>query len=714
MAVNNDVISVNAEAIHTFYRDGCYRILLMETEDGEEISAKGNFGETVEGEPFTLYGSWETQYKKQPRRTFQCDFVVRRELDTERGMWELLSSGMIAGCGPAFAEKIIDRFGADTRRILDEEPDRLTEINGIGETKKEKIKNSWKKQRADENIGMFLFSIGIPVRHTAKVRQTLGESAKDIIQADPYALCEVRGIDFRTADIAAASLGIKKDSPQRIRSGILYAAKMCTSSSMGDTYTDEASLVRESVNITGISRGLIKEGIASMSRNGDLVVESGAVYTKKLYDDESDTAKLLVELAAFDAKPCWPMSREELEAETGIRYSETQLEAVRLAAMEKVLVITGGPGTGKSTILQGILKQYERSGIRVEMAAPTGRAAKKMNESTGNPAATIHRLLLKNRKEDGTEDEVQADAVIVDEASMIDISLMAWLLRSLRQKTRLLIIGDADQLPSVGPGTVLRDIIRSGVVKVIRLDRTYRQEEGSFIVENADRIKRGINPVFNKKNGGMYFFNMNTGQEDIGKKVVDIAFGQIPRLYGIAQDDIQVLSPVHKGGAGVEALNIMIQQMVNRDGEPILKTKPFRVGDRVMNIRNNYTKMIFNGDIGKILCINSSNREVTVEFDSGEAVFDYDELDDLVLCYASTVHKAQGSEYRAVVIPVVPGHFNLDRTLLYTAVTRAKEIVVLIGEKRAVEKAVRCIPSDKRKGRLLTRLIKEAKKRKAA
>lgn len=715
MAEDKNVISVNAEVLQTFYKDGCYRILLMETEDGEEISAKGNFGETWEGECFTLYGRWEIQHKKQPRRTFLCDLVVHRGLCTENGIWELLSSGMIAGCGPALADKIVNRFGADTRRILDEEPDRLTEISGIGETKKEKIRDSWRKHQADEDIGMFLFSIGIPVRYTAKVRQALGENAKDIIKADPYALCEVRGIDFKTADTAAAGLGIGKDSPQRIRSGILYAAKVYINSSIGDTYMDEASLIKEAVNVTGIGRSLIKKEIAAMDRDGELVIENGAVYTKKLYDDETDTAKLLVALTASEGKPCLPMSSIELEAKTGIRYSQAQLEAVRLAAAEKVLVITGGPGTGKSTILRGILEQYRRSGIKAVMAAPTGRAAKKMNESTGYDAATIHRLLLSSRKSDGSTEMIQADAVIVDEASMIDISLMAWLLRNMRPAARLLIIGDADQLPSVGPGTVLRDIIGSGVVKVIKLDRTYRQEEGSLIVENADRIKRGIgNLAFNKKNGGIYFFDMDPAREDIGKKIADIAFRQIPQRYGISWDDIQVLSPVHNGKAGVDDLNTMIQQMVNKDGKPVLKTKPFRIGDRVMNIRNNYTKMIFNGDIGKILYADSDSREVIIKFDSGNVVFDYDELDDLVLCYASTVHKAQGSEYRAVVVPAVRAHFNLDRTLLYTAVTRAKEIMVLVGERRAVEKAVRCIPSDKRKGRLLLRLASEAQKRRIA
>lgn len=707
--MSDDMITVKAEVVRQFYEKDNFRIFLMEDNEGELFSAKGEFGRIDRKERLIMYGKWGNPYGD--RKTFECSYFDRVPPETTAGIEEYLASGCVEGCGPVLAEKIVEKFGKDTFRILDSEPDRLLEVYGIGEVKKERIKAGWKKQKALQNIGQFLFMIGLPIRYTSKIRREFGDKAIEIIKADPYSLTAVRGITFETADQAAMRMGIKKDSPFRIRSGITYVmSEICE---MSDTYAEKEDLIYRTSKMLCISRKAVAEEVTSLAKDGVLVEEDNAVYTRGLYDAETKTAETIKEMICTSPKPCRALQEDELENETGIKYSEKQLEAVYLAAKESVLVITGGPGTGKSTILSGILLQFRLSGLVVRMAAPTGRAAKKMSEVTKYPASTIHRMLIGSSEaaaeERNTGTAIDADVVIIDEMSMVDIELMARLLSSINFGTRLILIGDADQLPSVGPGTVLRDIIRSGVVKTVRLDRIFRQKEGSGIVENAERIRRGITELrLNKRHGGVYFVASKGKQQDIAEKVADIAYRQVPEVFGFKEEDIQVLSPMRKNDAGVNNLNIILQDKFNKAGEKIPTVERLRIGDRVMNTRNNYSKKIFNGDIGRIVGIDKIDKTAFIDFDDDVVSFDYDELDDIVLCYATTIHKSQGSEYPVVILPIIYDYGRmLQRTLLYTAVTRAKKMLVIVGDIKAVKKAVLTIEDGKRKGRLCSRLTEK-------
>ena len=705
----DDTASVRGTIIKSMFDKDSFHILLMEDDKGKVFSAKGEFGDISSGETLILYGHWGKPYKGKD--TFEASYFERVLPESTAGMEEYLGSGCVEGCGPSLASKIVKKFGKDTFRILDSEPDRLIEIRGIGEVKKERIKAGWKKQKSLQTIGQFLFKIGIPIRYTGRIRREFGDDAINLIRNDPYCLYKIRGITFEMADETAMRMGIEKDSFFRIRSGLLYA--MDLNCEMANTYVDRRELIRNAVNILKVDGELIVSSLTSLAEQGMIVIEDDALYTKELYRAETNTAEVIRKLVQSEACPCRVMNPEELEAVTKIRFSPMQLEAVKYAATESILVITGGPGTGKSTSLAGIIEQFERSGLHVVMAAPTGRAAKKMSEATGKEAFTIHRLLMTTEAEaekngggpDGTA--IDADVVVIDEMSMVDIRLMSWLLSYVKAGMHLVLLGDVDQLPSIGPGTVLKDIIRSGIVKTVKLDRIFRQEEGSAIIEDAERIRNGITTLrFNRKDEGVYLFRMNSDQHKVAEKVVDIAFRQIPEIFGFKEEDIQVLSPMRKYDAGVNNLNILLQEKFNRDGEKIPTVERLRTGDRVMNIRNNYAKGIFNGDIGRIKKIDNEDRRVRIAFDEAEFDFDYDELDDIVLCYATTIHKAQGAEYPVVVMPVVYGHIRmLQRTLLYTAVTRAKDLLVFVGEEAMITRAINTIQTEKRKGRLYERLI---------
>ena len=706
--MNEENISVRGTVIRSLYEREGFHILLMEDEKGSVFTAKGELGEVSVGENLAIYGNWGKSYKG--KQTFDISYFDRVLPDTSAGMAEYLSSGCVEGCGPALAAKIVKKFGKETFYILDHDPDRLLEVSGIGEIKKERIRSGWLKQKSLQTIGKFLFEIGIPIRYTGRVRREFGDDAVRYIRSDPYCLYKIRGITFEMADESAMKMGVEKDSPFRVRSGILYT--MDKNCEMANTYVERDSLTLEAARILKVEREIIVSGMLELAESGSIVIEEDAVYTKELYAAEVNTARTIRELTDSEALFCRELDKEELNAATGVNYAPMQLEAIRSAAAESVLVITGGPGTGKSTILSGVLTQYERSGLRVVMAAPTGMAAKRMTETTGRKASTIHRLLLvteaeAEKYEERPEDvSIDADVVIVDEMSMVDIRLMSWLLSYVKPGMRLVLVGDVDQLPSIGPGSVLMDIIRSGVVKTVRLDRIFRQEEGSAITEDAERVRNGnTSLIVNKKGCGVYFLRMYGDQQKVAEKIADIAYRQVPQSFGFKEDDIQVLSPMRKYDAGVNNLNVLLQDKFNVNGEKIPTAERLRVGDRVMNTRNNYAKGIFNGDTGRIEKLDKEDKKVVIRIDDAEVDFDYDELDDIALCYATTIHKAQGAEYPVVIMPVVSGHYRmLQRKLLYTAVTRTKKLLVIVGEPEMLVKAIRTLQADKRKGRLYERL----------
>ena len=697
--------SVTAAVCATVFRpkdiEDNFRIICVKGEDGKVFSAKGEFGELADGLKLVLHGRWGKPFRG--RETFDCDMFERILPTTEEGMREYLSSGIVTGCGPSLAARIVEHFGDKTFDILDNDPDRLTEVSGIGEKKKERIREGWEKQKAVQSVGEYLYRIGVPIRYTGRVIRALGDSAADIVRENPYRLCDVDGINFRMADGVALRNGIEKESPFRLSYGVSYCID--ESCAYSHTYIPFSDLVSESCRLLGVGREPVKSAVMQLSEEGRVVLEDGAVYKKSLYDAEVNTAKMLLMLNDAAPYPCRPMAKEALEKATGITYDETQEEAIRAAVDESVLVITGGPGTGKSSIIRGLCEQFERSGLDVRMAAPTGRAAKRMSEVTGEEAYTIHRMLLSTDDED-----LDTDVVILDESSMIDISLMSWLLSCMEPGMRLVIVGDVDQLPSVGPGTVLSDIIESGVFRVIRLQKIFRQDEDSLIVENAKRINEGdTGLVFNKRNSGFYFVRTKN-DEAIENSVLDLVSNIIPEKLGYREEDVQVLTPIRKAGipAGAAVLNTKLQDVLNPVPEDSPRIAGFRIGDRVMNIRNNYEKGIFNGDTGTVLSINREDKKVGSEFDGYEVDFDFDEMDDLSLCYAVTVHKAQGSEYPVIVMPLTMSHYYmLQRRLFYTAVTRAKKAVFLVGDPDALIHAIRNDRRDVRRGRLLERLRRD-------
>ena len=706
-----EAVILNVTVVHVRFtaNDSDFRILVVRGEDSSEFGVKGNFGNVSSGSRLKLYGSWDAPYRGQPQ--FRCDFFEEIMPSTTEEMLAFLSTGIFPGIGPAVAKKIIDKFGSDAFSILDNDPDRLTEIRGIGEKKKERIRVGWQKQKSAQIIGRFLFEVGVPIRYTERVRRELGDNAAEIIKGNPYRLCDVKGIGFATADKIAIKNGVEKESPFRIAYGIMYA--LDEACSFGHTYAVYQDLVRTACRILDVGRDLVCSGVTGLCTEGKVIIEDDAVYPRQLYAAETSVAAKLCLLAKSDPFPCNVMPVGEIEEAVGLHYDETQASAIRSAAEESVMVITGGPGTGKSSILSGILTQFERSGLVVKLAAPTGRAAKRMAEVTGDSgASTIHRMLLSLEGEDNdrSPDGIDADVVIIDETSMVDILLMDWLLSYIRPGMRLVLIGDADQLPSVGPGTVLRDIIRSGAFCTVRLTKIYRQDEHSVIAENARLVNNGQRGlIVNRPACGFFFVRVENGAEYIEDRVVDLVTRLLPEKTGYPVDDIQVLSPVKRTDrmAGTSRINKKIRDVVNPLKDGAAEVHGLRVNDRVMNVRNDYSKNVFNGDTGIVSRIDTEDKTVTIDFDGAPVEYDFDELDDsIVLCYAITVHKAQGSEYPVVVMPVTMSHYNmLQRRLFYTAITRARKMIVLVGEAAAVDRAVENASINDRRGRLYMRLI---------
>jgi exodeoxyribonuclease V alpha subunit len=710
--------------------DGGFTVArLKDAKQSEPVTVVGSLLGLPVGARLRARGYYETN----PRFGRQFRIVSYTELSpqTLEGIQRYLGAGLIKGIGPEFAARIVERFGEKTLEILDARPERIREVPGIGRTRALAIKKAWAAQRGQREVMVFLQGYGVSPALALRIYKRYGAEAVARVRENPYRLAfDVWGIGFLSADRLAQSLGIGKEAEARVEAGVRHVLE--EAGGQGHVYLPRARLVEDASHRLEVDVALVESAIDRLARQGEIAIErtedgeagegGEAVYDTGLLRAERAAALGLRRILGGTCAPL-PISAESAitgyENEASITLAPRQAEAIRRALVEPLLVITGGPGVGKTTIVRGIVSAFLHCKLRVALAAPTGRAAKRMQEATGQPAATLHRL-LEWRPAEGmfgrnAQRPLDADLLVVDEASMVDIRLCADLVAALATGTRLVLVGDQDQLPSVGPGTVLRDAIASGAIPVVRLDEIFRQAAQSLIVTNAHRIHDGMPPELGEasaegphKDMRDFFFMEEEDAERAAQLIRDLVVLRLPRRYGFSPFDIQVLTPMHRGELGAANLNRLLQEALSpAEAEMQIGGRVLRVGDRVMQLRNDYDKDVFNGDVGQVVRVARAEGELVVRFDEREVTYASDELDELALAYAVTVHKAQGSEYAAVVIPIHTQHFvMLQRSLLYTAVTRGKKLVVLVGTRKALAIAVRNAEVALRCTRLRQRLAK--------
>ncbi|MBS1062970.1 ATP-dependent RecD-like DNA helicase [Gluconobacter wancherniae] len=665
------------------------------------VTVVGHAAMISAGEFVQMSGRWFNDHTHGLQ--FKAEFLKASPPTTVEGIERYLGSGMIRGIGPVYAKKLVKAFGEAVFDLIEQEPGRLREVTGIGPKRAERIVAGWADQKVIREIMLFLHSNGVGTSRAVRIFKTYGQDAVQLISENPYRLAkDIRGIGFRTADQIARKMGIAPDAMIRVRAGISYA--LGEAMDEGHCGLPVGELLTSTAELLEVAAPLIDAALALELAAGDVIADSvgetGCIFLAGLYRAEQSIAERL-RACAIGRLP-WPDIDAEkamawVETKTGLALAPSQQEAARLALRSKVLVITGGPGVGKTTLVNAILKIVTAKGTDVQLCAPTGRAAKRLSESTGLEGKTIHRLLETDPangsfKRDDTN-PLTCDLLVVDEASMVDVQLMRSLLRALPDNAALLIVGDVDQLPSVGPGQVLADIIGSNAVPVVRLTEVFRQAAQSRIITNAHRINEGRMPELSAEEGSDFYF-VEAAEPEIGlRKLLAVVKDRIPARFGLDPvRDVQVLCPMNRGGLGARSLNIELQQALNPLGD--VKVERFGwtygPGDKVMQIANDYDRDVFNGDLGVIDRIDVEEGELTVSFDGREVVYGFGELDELVLAYATTIHKSQGSEYPAVVIPLVTQHYAmLARNLLYTGVTRGRKLVVLVGQKKALAIAVR-------------------------
>lgn len=637
---------------------------------------------------YDVTGEWESS--KKHGLQFIAGSVAQAAPDTLFGMEKYLA-GNIEGVGRKTARLIVEAFGKSTKDILDSYPQKLYEVKGLKKTVIPKIISSWQERSSINKLYIYMSSLHIDGSVARKVFAKFGKFAIDMIEKNPYCLAEIEGIGFITADNVAREMGFSPDSPFRLRAGIVYTL-YTTCFADGNVYMTRKSLADSASRLLSISDAAkIGAQMDCLIEKKIIIQDGDAIYSPSLYNAEDRTARLLVRLMSYHVREI--SVPDGFRSGDGIEYDEVQMDAIRTAMASKVMVLTGGPGTGKTTTTKGIISAWQAAGLSVLLAAPTGRAAKRLSETTGMEAKTIHRMLCFVGGQFQVDEDcpLSGDALIVDEASMIDVELMSALIRAIPLHMRLVLVGDVDQLPSVGPGNVLRDIIESGVIPVVRLARIFRQAQDSRIITNAHLINEGKPIVYDNSADSDFFFLKDSDNERIAEQIVDMVTHRLPCHYGIRPQDVQVLSPMKKSSNGVAALNTLLQSVVNPSGAEIkYGSTSFRVGDRVMQMRNDYNHDVFNGDTGTILDVDDEEGTVYVDFGREKPVeYDKKMLADLSLAYACTIHKSQGSEFTAVVMPLTMQFYRmLQRNLLYTGVTRAKRVCVLIGDRRAVTAAI--------------------------
>jgi len=674
------------------------------------VTVVGNLWGATPGEAIRLKGQWvrHARYGEQFKVEAYESILPASVAAIER----YLASGLIRGVGPAYAKRLVEAFGSETLRVIDEEPERLLTVSGIGEARLTRIRAAWTEQRNIRGLILFLQEHQISPAFALRISKAYGPKAPDVIREDPYRLArEITGIGFKTADRIGASLGVAKDSPKRRAAGLLHL--LHEAAEAGHVFYPASRLCQEAVTLLGMEReDLLRQSLNELHEEGATVCErldgDSAVYLPLLYQAEEGVGLRLTLLAkAPRLRPSIDIPRaiQWAEARGEIRFTAEQREALHKALEAKVLIITGGPGTGKTTLLRALIEILERKEVRLLLAAPTGRAAKRMAEATGREAKTIHRLLefapKEGRFKRNEVHPLEVDLVVVDEASMIDLVLMDHLLKAIPPMAALILLGDADQLPSVGPGSLLRDLIASASVPVVRLTEIFRQAKESTIVVNAHRVNRGESPHLVSFGMADFAFIELEDPAAIQDRVTTLVISEIPKRYGLDPfKDIQVITPMNRGPLGVLALNQNLQAALNPHGEAIAGSQ-LRVGDRVMQVRNNYEREVYNGDIGWIVRMDPEEQEVRVRFDQGEVLYDWSDREELQLAYAISVHKSQGSEYPAVVFPFHTSHYvMLQRNLLYTALSRGRRLVVMVGTRQAVAIAVRTARLRERYSRL--------------
>ena len=687
-----------------------YTVLRLLTEEGEVLTVVGCIPCVAPGEHLTVSGVLEQhpQHGEQLRAVELERFLP----EDEEEIFNYLSSGVCKGVGPATAQRIVERFGRETLDILEQEPERLTSIRGITAKKAQEIAGSFRRHMGLRRLMEFLARYQLPPVLAMQLRQQYGDAALEMVQENPYLLSsDSCGVEFALTDGIAMSMGIAADSGERLQAAVTF--ELSHNENNGHVFLPRPKLVAATCQLLQCGQELVEQALDDLIDRGAVVQERvanvEACYLRRLWEAETSACRRLNGLLAVDADRSGQAARtiEEIQREQGITYAPQQRQAVELAARTGVLILTGGPGTGKTTTVRGIVALFQKMGLDIMLAAPTGRAAKRMSELTGMEAQTVHRLLGQTWNDathqvtfTKTEQEpLEADAVIVDEMSMVDLSLFSALLRALRPGTRLVLVGDADQLPSVGAGNVFSDLIRSGRVETVFLREVFRQAEQSAIIRNAHSVNLGEPPRLTNDQGDFFFLCRRDGERTLAT-VVDLCRSRLPEKMGVPADQIQVLTPTRKGPSGTVSLNRSLQAALNPPGpdkrELQWGERLFREGDRIMQTRNDYDVVwekadgtvgtgMFNGDVGKIVQIDPSGEWLTVDFDGRAALYGVEQLNEVDLAYAMTVHKAQGSEYRYVVLAAMPVAQSLMvRGVLYTALTRARELLILVGDDAAV------------------------------
>ena len=698
------------------------------------VTVVGNMPDVHVGSVLYLGGTWRINGKYG--RQFQMETFEETLPATVYGIEKYLGSGLVKGIGPKFAKRIVQKFGKDTLEVIETDPDKLLEVYGIGQTRVNRIKKSWQEQKEIKNIMLFLQGHDVSTSHATKIYKTYGDKSIEVVQENPYRLADdIWGIGFKTADTIATKLGFGHKKYVRLRSGMLYTLNQLSDD--GHCYATRDMLLKTGAEMLDVEDSLLSMALDEMIRAEDVIIEDipakkedgpkeKAIYLPPFYYSEVGVARRLDDIlhntGGIRINPEGLPQR--IQQKTGMRYDEVQMQGIKAAVTSKILVLTGGPGTGKTTTTLGIITAFREAGASILLAAPTGRAAKRLSEATGMEAKTIHRLLEAKPPEGykrNDENPLEGDVLIVDECSMIDIMLMYNLLKAIPDTMTVILVGDIDQLPSVGAGNVLRDIIDSGCFPVVRLTRIFRQAQTSRIIMNAHRINHGNMPdISNGRQSDFFFIDMDKEAqkrgieegdtailaEEAAKEIVALVGSKLPRYYRVPPREVQVLTPMQRGVVGATNLNQVLQQAIN-PGDVGLKRGGFlfKAHDKVMQIRNNYDKDVFNGDIGTIESVDTEDRSLKVDFDSKIVEYDVSELDELTLAYATTIHKSQGSEYPIVVIPVLMNHFvMLQRNLIYTGITRAKRVLVLVGTRKALAYAVRNVVVQKRNTMLKDRL----------
>ncbi|MBW2572046.1 MAG: ATP-dependent RecD-like DNA helicase [Deltaproteobacteria bacterium] len=667
------------------------------------VTVVGYLMSPTPGEILNLKGEWVNH----PKFGEQFKVVEYKTTvpATVFGIERYLGSGLIKGLGPVMAGRIVKKFGKKTLDVIENDIEKLGTVEGIGEKRITMIQQAWEEQKEIRNVMLFLQSHEVSSGYATKIFKQYGNRSVAVVTENPYRLAtDIFGIGFVIADGIAEKLGVSKDSPLRVVAGIIYVLDQL--SDEGHVFYPYESLVRKSREILGVEKDVVVEALGRLSMDNRIIIEdihesidefkanNKGVYLAKFHLCETSIAKRLKTLLAAP-KSIRNVTTENalhwVQGQLDITLAENQAKAIRCALEKKIMVITGGPGTGKTTIINAVLKIFSRLGVRALLAAPTGRAAKRMSETSGHEAKTIHRLLEYSFTHGGfqknEEKPLNCDLLILDEVSMIDTILMHHLLKAIPTFATVVLVGDVNQLPSVGAGNVLNDIIASGTIPVVELNEIFRQAQESRIVVNAHKINSGILPVFeNHEAGNDFYFIQQEDPEKVLEIILELTKTRIPRRFDLDPvDDIQVLTPMHKGIVGSGNLNMALQESLNPSQEMITRgNQNFKVNDKVMQIRNNYDKDVFNGDIGRIVDIRRDDYEITVTFDGRDVIYESSDLDELVLAYAISVHKSQGSEYPAVVIPVLTQHYILlQRNLIYTAVTRGRKLVVMVGTRKA-------------------------------